>query len=372
MTPRSSLPRIWRAAAMVLLAAVCSCSPDLRVKPARLAELTGTIRDPEGNVVPGAVVTLLDLGGANADSAGRFLLRAPEGTYGIYIYPKNHLGNFQPVVAGPVRVRAPVTHWDYTLAGIKVQGTVTIPGGAPLDSGSVQAYDPRDYRTLVYVPLVAGHYKMYLRPGVYTFFASPQFVVPSGLPQVIVPSVTVSADTTIDIALSGETVTGMVTLGPGVPMAGASVMAQGNTLSTTITRADGSYPLYAPDGDYDWIVRPGTQNGNVMPSRQLGPGVSGPTTLNFDLTGVRWSGTVRWSADAQPVPSINVTAQLDYDFTAMSTTDAAGHFDLIVRRGVRQTLYVNSPTKAIASQTFPGVLAGSDSTFDLLVSPPAP
>ncbi len=374
---RSRQLRASALAAAALLAAFCSCSQDMLVKPARRAEVTGTIRDPEGNALAGYRVYITEGLGSTTDSSGHYSVIVPEGSYRPIVSPRGYpVTGFPRVQAGWVRVRAPVTRWDYSYGGFKVQGSVTGPDGSPVDSGIVDAYQPGSsnygYGTEVRVNIVAGRYKLYLTGGSYRLFISPEYAVPRGIPNLFPPDVTISADTTMDFALTGEAVTGTVTLGAGVPLEGATVGGSGSVSSAAVTKADGSYLLYLPAGDYDWYARPGPQNRNVMLVRQAGPGVTGPTTINFDLSGVHWSGTVRWSGTGLPIPSVEVTAILGYSDKAVSTTDGAGQFDLVVRPAVRQSLKIHSPAGEFADTYRGGVLAGNDSTFDLVVSPPSP
>src|SRR6185295_14806658 len=131
-----------------------------------------------------------------------------------------------------------------------------------------------------------------------------------------------------------------------------------------LTDPSGNYALYLPSGDYDWSVTPGPSNSNTYRLFQSGPGISGPAVLDFDLSGVRWSGVVRMAPTNDPVSGARFYVNSEFVYPdVVSTSDAAGHFDLILRPSSRYSLRVEAP--GAFPLTVGGVLAGNDSTFDL-------
>jgi len=187
---------------------LASCATDVRMKPLRSAVLYGTIRDPQGQGIPGVDVTLGGYSGrfeyfslfdAETDSVGNFQMRVPEGEY----IPTLRTEYLSRVTLGSLRVKAPSTRFDYTYGGYRVEGSVTGTGGAPVDSGVVRVWSVNVQSYDVYVDtnvrFSRGHYKTYLPAGDYSLW-----FVPYGSPGIptrrFVP-VPVTADTTIDVSL---------------------------------------------------------------------------------------------------------------------------------------------------------------------------
>jgi carboxypeptidase family protein len=353
-----------------------SCATDVRMKPLRSALVYGTIRDPQGQGIPGMTVALggnsggyeyFSLFDAETDSAGNFQMRVPEGEY----LPTLMTENYSRVTLGSLRVKAPTTRFDYTYGGYRVGGNITGPGGAPVDSGVVHVWSVSD---AVYVDFnvrfSGGRYEMYLNAGDYSLWFVPYGN--AGLPTRRFVPVPVSADTTIDVLLDGHAITGTVTLGPGAPMSGATIQAAGTQVSARVeTGAAGTYTLYLPTGDYDWRIAAGAANQDVYPLYQAGPGVSGPGTLDFDLSGVDWTGVVRLGPSGAPVSGAQVSVDFGNVFPpVVSTTDGAGAFHLILRPARRYFLRVSAT--GAAGLEIPAVLAGNDSTFDITLSPAGP
>jgi hypothetical protein len=98
--------------------------------------------------------------------------------------------------------------------------------------------------------------------------------------------------------------------------------------------------------------------------------VAGPATIDFDLSGVEWSGTVRSSATLLPLEGVWVRASLFADLferSAFIKTNAAGEFGLVLepQREYRLEFFGLDVTDL----TYPGILATADSTFDVLLDP---
>lgn len=94
-------------------------------------------------------------------------------------------------------------------------------------------------------------------------------------------------------------------------------------------------------------------------------------TLDFDLSGVEWTGTVRRSADSTAVAYARVFA-LDQEsyIGATALTDPLGAFRLIVRTGVTYQVSVGAATN---HYIIGDIASAADSTFDLYVNePPLP
>jgi hypothetical protein len=370
----------------MLLPLAVSCSSDLPVKPVRKAVMEGVIRDPEGNGISGLNVSLLyklrDYGsrpvaGTKTDSTGTYRVLVPEGTYDVA------LGSWFDAAPGfsylelqSIRVVAPATRFDYRYSGFPVTGQVTGPVGATIDSGWVDVLDvsnPNYLTPSFYARTRVGPqgYKLFLpKRSLYNFYVTPA-ATNSGIPRRFFLRITVARDTTLNFPLDGHRVTGSVTLGGAIALDSTKVEAYSeNGSSGAITGTDGTYLMYLPLGKYDWYVTPGRRDAYVFPLRQAGPEVYAPGTVDFDLSGTRWSGSVRLRTTGDPVGSVSVKAwQGDGYYSATSVTDPAGRFALIVRPGSRYNLFITPATPDMSSNTVLGVLAGSDSTFDLYVDP---
>jgi hypothetical protein len=102
--------------------------------------------------------------------------------------------------------------------------------------------------------------------------------------------------------------------------------------------------------------------------------ISGPTTLDVSLAGTRWSGFVRSAADSSIITPVAVSAALVADYynrSAVDTTGNDGAFELILESGKEYDLSINSPPWE-QPLVIRGLVAGADSTFDILISPPIP
>jgi hypothetical protein len=383
MTPqrlsRVLAPRLV-AALTLSIVALTSCATDVRMKPRSTVSVQGTILDPTGkgisnlDVFFGARPYPYGFGGefeTNTDSTGSFTLILPEGVY-FPILNELGSGGVPRIIFGATRVSAPRARFDYAYGGHRVSGLVTGPGGAAVDSGIVNVIGdlPDENYVSFAARFAGGRYEVYVPTGNFSFYFRPGGP-PLGLPTLWTSRFAVTADTTIDVALDGNTISGTVSMGPGVPLSGATVQALGRSASASAeTGTSGDYVVYLPSGDYDWKVDPGPSNSNVSPLTQAGPGVSAPTVLDFDLSGVSWTGTVRVSPSGTPVSGAQVAASTGSYPYASSTTDGSGQFHVVVRPSIRYTIYVSAP--GMRSSQIYGVLAGNDSTFDVTILPTTP
>jgi hypothetical protein len=90
--------------------------------------------------------------------------------------------------------------------------------------------------------------------------------------------------------------------------------------------------------------------------------ITAPRTLDWDLTGTEWTGTLRSATTLEPLANGYVSVG-SYTYT---NSDANGVFRFIVQTGSVYSLTAYAPDMyAMVS----GVVAGSDSTLELLLSP---
>src|SRR6185369_16617158 len=126
-------------------------------------------------------------------------------------------------------------------------------------------------------------------------------------------SINVSADTTIDFILDGDRIMGRVVLG-GNPVDRAQITIDGSTHGSypllsahEVTDRDGRFLVYLPRGGYSIIVSPGPNYAFVTP-RFFSRVVTGPQSLNLDLLGASWRGTIRDTDTGSPIASAKVVA----------------------------------------------------------------
>jgi hypothetical protein len=382
---------LGRSILIVTTFVVGSCSTHIPQKPLQKAALVGTVRDPEGNPIADLPLMLVFHTGpypsgspkySSTNSTGAFRFEIVEGVYELWVGSDfGYASGFPSARISGIRVAAPETRFDYTYEGFPVVGTLTGPTGLPIDSARVSVWEehddpPSDVLTSGFgVDVWAGPqgYKVFLpHPGRYSFFVSP-LPEHTGIARRSFGTHTIAADTTLNFALDGHLVTGTVNLA-GTPLDSVEVIASftvGN--DAVLTNTSGMYQMYLPAGDYDWFLIPRGPSAYVFPYRQPGPNIQGPTTVDFDLGGIRWSGVVRNSASGDPVSGVSVKAwNGDGFFGATSVSDALGQFSVIVRRPARYNLFVTPSTPGFQARTIYGILAGGDSTFDLTVAPTNP
>ncbi len=363
----------------VSLCVVASCSSDLSVKPLQLAIVHATIRDPDGVGIAGVQI-FLDRSGDNlsvgysktTDSTGACLFRIPEGPYVAQIWVA---GSRVPDVRNYASLKAvaPRTEFDFRYGGVRVDGRLIGPGG-PINDGSVRVLGATNLTFLISAesPLSGQRYRLFIPAGGYWFTATPSPRY-RGLPTVRTDPVTITADTTIDLAVSGNPVDGTITLG-AASLGGAIVYARNGDVSVRdTTGADGTYLIYLPTGSYGFTGYPGEANRFIVP-KTLGPiSISGAQTIPLDLSGTQWSGTVRSATDSSAIGAVDVRAAQWYTYdSAVSTTDFSGQFRLIVQAGKTYDLALASASAGIAPFRITGIQAGSDSTFDLFVQRAGP
>lgn len=366
--------RFWIPALGVLSAVVMSCSSNIPVAPVRRVTVVGTIRDPDGVPIQDVGVGIVGSYAfkfANTDSTGSYEVQVPEGIYDIHLRTRFDARIVLPDVdLYGVRVKAPATRFDYRYQGFPVSGRVFGPLGTAIDSVWVGVSNDS---TEFYVRVLAtpAGYRLFLpSPGTYSFYLNPARRY-SGIPSRAYRGVAVLRDTTMDFRLEGNPVSGMVTVG-ATPIE-ASVVAVGRSAAAEARTSSGAFQMYLPIGDYDWRVYPEGNFAYIYPRFLSGPNVPGPATVNFDLSGTRWSGTVRDLSSGAPVESAKVEVWAGYGSErATSVTDASGQYAVILQSYSRYNLFVTPRDPALRGITVYGALAAGDSIIDLSVEPVAP
>jgi Carboxypeptidase regulatory-like domain len=360
----------WGAILLMFVALSCA---DLPTTPGDRIVVTGSILDRDGGGIEGARVAFFAATGpglpggyssATTDAAGSYQAELVEGRYSVYIDATGFIADrFPDIELSKARNRM-----DHRFTGVRISGVLTGPGGALLPNAEGIVYGDHGSGS---IRVTSGTYSVLLPPGTYDlYFRSGDNTL--GLPEIRLPQVSVASDTTIDVLLDGNLVTGVV-LGPGgVPLVGATVAA--NSIRSTAhnrTLLNGGYSLRLPSGGYIFRVTP-PSNLAFIASRGYGPFViNQPVTLDFDLSGVEWTGTVRRAIDATPVASASIFASEEGASSyASAISDATGSFRLIVRPGALYRIRAIADQGRLAAPEF-GVIAGADSSFDIELKPAA-
>jgi hypothetical protein len=222
--------------------------------------------------------------------------------------------------------------------------------------------------------LSKNQYTLFVPPSAYWFITEPG---PAYLPRIerIGVGIEVSSDTTIDFSADGNLATGRVLLG-STPLGHAEIEAVGSFKDLRMSardksKADGSYRMYLPNGEYTFWVKPGPASRFIAP-RFRDYEVTAPRTINLNLSGGEWEGTVRDSVTGAPVPSIQVMADGRSAGSAVSETDGKGRFKLVLDPGRTYALSLSKNHGNTQLNRIPGVFAGRDSTFDILIRTPPP
>jgi hypothetical protein len=307
---------------------------------------------------------------ARTDSTGSYSLELASGTWDVVVLipapPPLHGGWHRAyrLTVAPEHPRV-----DFRIEGYRVEGRVLGPTGAVLDSGGVSAYGQTG--AAAGGRFQSGKFYLILPPSTYDFFASSSGLN-LGYPIRILRGVPVSADTSFDIALEGDPISGIVTGHGGAPLESLLVTASGETISSNVrTGPDGRYLLYVPPGDYRFRCYPHTRDSHILPRIFPVRTVTGPSVIDLDLAGVLWSGTVRLATTLQPIDGAHVAAGLfgdAYGRYAESTTDAAGQFRLILEPNREYALRFSA--EGTAQLGYPSIVATTvDQTFDILLDP---
>jgi carboxypeptidase family protein len=387
VTPiRAVRPRFFTASALSLrgfilwaLVAGPGCAP-IPTKPKEAVLVSGTITDRLGGPIPGATVdfypastslgAFYDPQRITTDSTGSYALELAAGPYRLIIAPPTNVG-FDRYYDSRVEVSQKNSKFDYVFQGFHVMGRVIGSTGTALTNAAIyaQATDPLTRGVTAEGATGSGAFSLLLPAGTYTFLASPDPY--SGFPTRFLDDFSIRSDTTFDIPLGGDPVTGIVSGPGGVPLSSLLVSALGSRdAARDRTDSDGRYTLYVRPGGYHFRCQPTGTEAYIFPRISTLRAISSPTTLNFDLSGVEWTGTVRSSVTLLPINGVNAHAspyEDAYYRLAVTTTDAAGRFRLVLELGLEYNLSFHSP--GTADLTLPEFVAANDTTFDILLDP---
>lgn len=374
---------------LLALATTLSCA-DMPTAPREVLTVTGQITDRDGPGISQTYVDFISLDPRDraqdgegpiviasprgtaldastvTDTEGRYRIQIPAGPYRVIVQRQT---GYPPVVIPRFEAAPGRSELNYHYTGVRITGTLTVPAGVSLTGAQVVVNRRSGLYEgwwSVYATMVGSQYSMLVPPGSYELSAGAHGTV--GLPAVS-RNITVASDTTVDVELTGHLLTGTVRGPNGLPLERIRITARGAPdvlLITTYSTADGSYRMYVPEGVYRFELAPWDASAKYIASRDYPPvPVTGPAVLDFDMSGVEWSGTVKNSSDSTTVSDAYVSVQElgdPYRFGATVWTDASGTFRLVVRP---DQYYVLATYNRVVG-TF---ASHADTTFTIYVDP---
>jgi len=174
-------------------------------------------------------------------------------------------------------LRMPSASLQLHYLGYRVSGHLIGPGSTILGDGTLTITSGMG---TMHLSVSSSGYTMLLPSVPLDILAIPG--PEDGFPTVRYDGLLVSSDTTINLSLDGNAVSGKATGPGGIPLYGGWIGASSTTASANSTfLADGSYRMYLPTGEYVFTVYTGGRgNGlHVYPPILI----SESQTLDFDL-----------------------------------------------------------------------------------------
>jgi hypothetical protein len=372
--PRS-LDRRGATNGLLLLTAALVALSCASVPPALRSRITVTGRVlVAGKPLPGTDISFTptefrprEIAFAIADSSGIYSVPLTSGTYDVEVTPP--IGSGYVTLTKHLTVSPNHARLDFTFSGYRVTGRVMTPNGSVVDSGCVYAVANDSTRSGTMSQTKEGSYSLFLPHGRYSLQGGTANYW-SGFYPARQESVPIEADTTIDFRLGGISVSGVV-LGPdGFPMRDAGVEARSNSrFIQQRTDADGHYQLYVPPDSY--LVRFSPPHPFYITSRVVGPlTITEPTSIDANLSGTEWIGTVQREGTNEPVPGMIVLVGREGDDRmAAITVGPRGEFRFILETGQRYGFQVYDPVRRERRDMLEGVIASSDTAFTFFVPP---
>ena len=284
-----SLPG-WSLPLLMILATSCTQDPFHQGQPSVRVDGSVFLRDgpPLAGVLvdfhyvtstqrastPMAPATPPPITWAVTDSEGAVHIWLREGQWQVWVGGRDETVIMSQHIAD-TSVRLPGTTLDLHYNGYRVTGHVIGPGHVPMDDAfmrlSVRATNTID------IPVRSTGYSLVVPPDTVTIWTYPG--IEDGYPHVR-SQIVASSDTTIDLSLDGNLVSGHATGVSGIPLYGGWVEADNANASANSTIAvDGSYSMYLPTGEYVFTLYTGGRGDgtHVYPPMLI----DSPRTLDF-------------------------------------------------------------------------------------------
>lgn len=303
-----------------------------------------------------------------ADSSGAYLVRLISGTYRVRI--QTGLG----YLSRTERVTVSSTHpWiDFVLGERRVSGRVFGADGTLIDSGQVLARSQSPSPALdghAVSKIERGRYSLFLPDGTYSLRAMNANYW-SGFYPAQQESVSILADTVIDLRMPGVEISGRI-IGPdGRPLKGAGVEVLEHPVRVR-AGDDGRYRLYVPPGSYK--VRFQSAHPFFMLPRTVGPvTITQPASLDVTFSGVEWKGRVLRSGAEEPPRDVTVAvrpAETSDGLAAALRTGAEGQFRFVLEAGRRYDLEVYDREVREKDRVLRAALARADTVLEIVLPP---
>ena len=368
-------------AAFLLLACAmgaASCA-DMPLAPRAVVHVEGQVLDRDGASVPNVAIRFTPLEPlpesskkppppwvnppVRTDSQGVFRVDLAEGDYKAELYPPSNQGlpylSVKPLTISPASSK-PVIRFT----GSYLYGHVTGPDGNELTYVNAQAYNVYSGNNAYYAG--PSPFRLLLPPATYRLSVSSGYAI--GLPTLDTTVVVSNQDDSLAVALTGNLVSVHVTTNQSTPLPGSFVQAQvagSYNYVTATTDLNGDARMYMRTGGYTIMVDPRIPG---MISWGFLAVIQGDASLSYDLTPVRWSGTVRSRVDQSPIPFADISMReiSGTDASGYLTSNFNGTFEALVRPGTPYEV----AGFARGFSSFPTFVSlSADSSFDLYLDP---
>jgi hypothetical protein len=324
----------------------------------------GTVRDHMNSVVVNANLDFIDAdtgvklvtNGDVTDTLGMYQVQVPLATYNVRAKPAP-IDGLQGVEILNVPVFAETTLDVSVVPGVRISGTVTDPSVVGVEGVDIDVRDSNGakFYTAFSATGIGGLYQFVVPTGVLGITYEP--ATSTLLAPVDLPSVPVSADTTINVALAfGIEFSGTVSKTSGGPVPNVDIdlrTVPGNVSVPLVDdRTDefGAFLVVTPPGTYDVHVEPPLASDLVA---LLKPSVSMlvNTVDAFAVEpGAHVYGYVGDSVRA-PIPDVTVTVDdlvaAQPVFTPTDKSNTTGRYDVVVPLSTHRMTFRTDPLSSI-------------------------
>lgn len=338
----------------------------------------GTITGPSGEAEDAWIVFVPQESVLQDSTSESYTRSGSDGTYSLPLLPGDYELRIASASHGEwlgytnlVRVSGEHDRFDYAFHGHRVTGRLIDPTGVLVTEGRVSARIESPHPSYASAGIEQGTFSLLLPSGSYDLTGEVADYY-SGIPSRTITGIPIQSDTTFDLELTGVPVQGTVTGPDGAPMPLAEVEIWPKRV---LTNDSGGYRIFAEPGVHAIRCFPPDGQNEIL-WRTVARNVTGPTTVDFDLRGIVWSGTVRFVGSLEPaerryVEALTLPPDNRY---AWWQVGPAGDFKVILEANRTYDLHVRSP---YAGDLDPPEYAArfratADTTFDILIPPPPP
>lgn len=335
----------------------------------------GTITGPAGEPVERTLIAFTPQEEVLQDSTFDYTQTGPDGTYSMPLLPGEYELRIVPFghpwlgYTNLVRVSNENDRFDYAFHGHQVTGRLLDPAGGVVTNGWVSARIEAPHPSSAVAHIEQGTFSLLLPSGSYALTGEVAGYF-SGIPSRTISGVPIQSDTTFDVLLTGVPVQGSVTGPDGAPMPLAEVEIWPQRV---LTNDAGAYRIFAEPGVHAIRCFPPEDRSEVL-WRTVARNLTGPTTIDFDLRGIVWSGTVRFAGSLEPAEGHYVEALTlaPDNRVAWWRVGPAGDFKVILEANRIYDLHVRSPYSGDLDppEYAARFRATADTTFDILIPPP--